>query len=86
MICEKCGAEYPDTEVKCPVCGVETEGLAEDTVAEETAEVIEISDAVAVKKSRKPLWIVLAAAAVVIAIAATVFAVASNLTFTGACL
>ena len=88
MICKKCGAQYPDTEAKCPVCDAETEAKAEET-AEAVEEIVETEVVEEVempveKKSKKPLWIVLAAAAVIIAIAATVFAVASNLTFTGA--
>ncbi len=93
MICKKCGAEYSDTEAICPVCGAETEETkAEEIVeveeieevVEEAVETTEETDAPAVKKSKKPLWIVLVVAAVIIAIAAAIFAVASNLTFTGA--
>lgn len=95
MICKKCGAEYPDTEAKCPVCDAETEVSVEtteeskeaaDEVVEniEEIEVVEEAEAPTVKKSKKPLWIVAVAAAVIIAIAAAIFAVASNLTFTGA--
>ena len=90
MICKKCGVEYPDTEVKCPACDAETEANIEET-AEDVVETVEEADLVVeevevpvVKKSKKPLWIVLAAAAVIILVAATVFGVASNLTFTGA--
>ena len=85
MICKKCGAEYPDTELKCPVCEAETETVEEVVeTAEETVEVIDETEAPIMKKSKKPLWIVAVIAAVIIAIAAAVFAVASNLTFTGA--
>ena len=98
MICNKCGAEYPDTETKCPQCEAETAKVEEvaETVQEvseveemsieETAveEVEEFAEFMPVKKSRKGLWIIIAAAVAILAVAAAAFGISSNLYYTSA--
>ena len=85
MLCEKCGAELPEGVEKCPVCEAEETADIEETLVEEiveTADQEEIAPCEC-KKSKKGLWIAVAAV-VVVAIAAAVFGIASNVYYTTA--
>ena len=95
MLCEKCGAQYPDDAEKCPFCGAGEEKVEETVAVEETSAIGEVAEVVeeaanevveadAPKKSKKGLWAVVIAAVVVLVVAVGAFLIASNMYYTTA--